>query len=335
MSDNQGPTGHQPEGQPQQPGPPPYGQPGQQWQGQPHPAQGQPTYGEPGPQQPYGQPGPQGQQWQGQPGQGAPGQPGKGGVNKGLLFGILALVILVIGGIIAAVILLGGDDKDDEKSGGGGPEDTSETLSPVETVEALVQASEDGDCPGVQELMVDGETFPCDDLLGNAEGYELKSAAEKSVDGDKAVVTTEYVQGGSTGTEEFPLTRVDGVWLVDLGEEASGSDSSADGGSDTEVPSATGAHPLMLMDEFTAAIKANDCDAAKELLLDPEAADCNEITTDDAEQVEFGSAQLVTDGADASTVSSEMTAGGSTVGTFTVDFVLDDDGAWKIESWSY
>jgi hypothetical protein len=101
-----------PYGQPGPQGPPgPYGPPGPF--GQPGPYGPPGPYGHPGgpygqPGGPYGQPGPYGP-----PGHhatpGGPGGPGQGSGRRGLVIGLVAAVVLVVG-IAAAFLVLGGDD---------------------------------------------------------------------------------------------------------------------------------------------------------------------------------------------------------------------------------
>ncbi|KQY56288.1 MULTISPECIES: Rv0361 family membrane protein [unclassified Nocardioides] len=367
MNDSFGPSGdqpwQQPGGQPQQPQ-----QPGQQpgqpqqppHQGGQQPGQGQwnqPPAQHPGqPQQPPYQGGqqpgqPQGQQWGGpqgqQPGQqqwGAPqygAQPpqGGGGVNKKIVIGGLVVLLLIIGGIIAAVLLTGGDDDDKEAS----------SDSPVATVEAFIKASEDDDCEAAKKLIRDGDDLPCEDFDSSDEDISFGDVTEKSVDGDKAEVDVEYTQGGETDTETLSLSKVDGKWLIDFGGGDGSSDEGSSSQSAPESPDSAEVQPETVTPDgggdttavtsvattFVSAIESNQCDIAKAWLVDPDSADCSEITTDDAEGVTFGEPNVISIDSETATVGVDMTAGGSSVGTFTIEMVHTDSGEWKIESWHY
>ncbi|WP_330181061.1 DUF4333 domain-containing protein [Nocardia sp. NBC_01503] len=150
--------------QPQQP------QPGQQWgQSQPQwPQQGQPATGG----QEWGQQPQPGQQWAGSqpqwPQQGQPGQPGwdqqqPGGQQwpqpqtpkkkTGLIIGIVAAVVVVLGAIVAGVVVLTAKDQLDNKAVATGVQKVLKDSYGIEDVQ-------DVNCPSGQKVEVD-KTFDC------------------------------------------------------------------------------------------------------------------------------------------------------------------------------
>lgn len=367
MTENQPPQG--PYG-----GQPPQGQPGQ-YGGQPpqgpyggQPGQGQPgQYAQPGqyggqPQQPpYGQ----------QPGQGAggagygppygtpgapggPGGPGRKGPGKGLVIGIILAVVLIAAGIVALVLLTGDDDDDEGGSGGGGGGGADRT--PTETVEAFLDAVEDGDCQEAKKYINDAEA-DCDDVLPeDIEDYEFGEASDESISGDTATVTVEFTHQGTSAPVPMNLVREDDEWLIDLdasGESSDDGSDGSDGGAPEAQPSAAvptvppsspepgeGPDPVVgevadVVDDFVDAIESNDCDLAKTYLDDPESADCSDITLDDQEDIEFGDAVTQSVSGPTATVTVPMTSNGAAVGTFTVDLSEDTSGQWKVTHWSY
>lgn len=174
----------------QNPGQPPYGQPdyGQAGQ-QPY---GQQPYG----QQPYGQQ-PYGQQPYGQQPYGAP--PKK---NNGLIIGIIAAAVLLVGGGITAWLLLSGSDAGKTARG---------------TAEAAVEAINDHDiaafraltCEASREIIIDG---PEDEREFSQVTAELIDVVES---GDKATMKLKMTNGKKSDTASLPLLRNgSGVWEV-------------------------------------------------------------------------------------------------------------------------
>ncbi|SNY79366.1 protein of unknown function [Nocardia amikacinitolerans] len=145
------------------------GQPQQQW-GQPQqPQQPQQQWGQtPGqPQQQWGQPQQQDwgqqqqpqQQWGQQPqqqwsqGQQQPPQSGGGGGKKGLIIGLAALGVLVIGAVVALVLVLTSTDKLDQAA-------VQDGVKKVLTDSYGIQDVTDVSCPSGQKVEVDA-SFQC------------------------------------------------------------------------------------------------------------------------------------------------------------------------------
>ncbi|WP_067843942.1 DUF4333 domain-containing protein [Nocardia lijiangensis] len=138
-------------GQPQQPQQPQQqqwgqtpGQPQQQW-GQQQPQ----DWSQQQPQQQWGQ---QPQQPQQQWGQGQQ-QPPKQGGKKGLIIGLAALGVLVIGAVVALVVVLTSKDKLDQAA-------VQDGVKKVLTDSYGIQDVSDVSCPSGQEVKVDA-TFEC------------------------------------------------------------------------------------------------------------------------------------------------------------------------------
>ncbi|MEU4341045.1 DUF4333 domain-containing protein [Nocardia sp. NPDC023852] len=151
----------------QQPQQPQWGQqPAQQGQSQ----QGQPQWGQPQPQD-WGQQGQQ--QWgQQQPqwgAQQAPPQGGKGG--KGLIIGLSALGVVVIGAIIGLVLVLTAKDKLDQAA-------VQDGVKKVLSDSYGIQDVSDVSCPSGEEVKVDA-TFQCDlKVSGEAKKVTIKITKE-------------------------------------------------------------------------------------------------------------------------------------------------------------
>ncbi|MBA4856381.1 DUF4333 domain-containing protein [Nocardia farcinica] len=133
------------------------GQPQQQW-GQPAqpqqqwgqtPGQPQAQWGQPAPAQQWGQPAQPQQQW-GQPGQ---QPPRSGGGKKGLIIGLAAVGVLVLGGIVALVLLLTATDKLDQAA-------VQDGVKQVLTDSYGITDVSDVSCPSGQKVEVDA-TFEC------------------------------------------------------------------------------------------------------------------------------------------------------------------------------
>ncbi len=138
-------------GQPQQQWGQP-AQPQQQWgqtPGQPQAQWSQPAPGQPGQPQQWGQPGQPQQQW-GQPGQ---QPPRSGGGKKGLIIGLAAVGVLVLGGIVALVLLLTATDKLDQAA-------VQDGVKQVLTDSYGITDVSDVSCPSDQKVEVDA-TFEC------------------------------------------------------------------------------------------------------------------------------------------------------------------------------
>ncbi|MCP2315459.1 protein of unknown function (DUF4333) [Nocardia amikacinitolerans] len=138
-------------GQPQQPQ-----QPQQQWgqtPGQPQQQWGQPQQQDWGQQQqPQQQWGQQPQQQWGQ-GQQQPQQSGGGGGKKGLIIGLAALGVLVIGAVVALVLVLTSTDKLDQAA-------VQDGVKKVLTDSYGIQDVTDVSCPSGQKVEVDA-SFQC------------------------------------------------------------------------------------------------------------------------------------------------------------------------------
>lgn len=192
---------------PQQPqyGQPQYGQPEYQ---QPHytqpdysqPQYGQPAYGEPQYQQQpqYGQ----------QPGYGygtpPPQPPAKG--NKGLLYGVIALVVAAALGV-GGYFLFAGDDS----SGGGS--------SPKAAVQALLDAGKTGDVTAANKVLCKADlalgSQVTDQLQssGRVKSYTIGKVQTSGNSGtvEATVVTTD---GSAAQPFPFPVVKEDGGWKV-------------------------------------------------------------------------------------------------------------------------
>ncbi|MBA8921873.1 hypothetical protein [Nesterenkonia jeotgali] len=200
-------SGYAQQGQPgfEQPG---YGQPGYAQQGQPgygqpgYGQQGQPGYGQPG----YDQHGPQspgGPSSPGGPGgpmypQG-PGGPSSGGKGpgKGLMWGLIAAGVVVLGTIVALIVMLtgGGDAQADDQGGeteaasdsgeadgseGSGSVDT-DAETPYSAVESYFTALAEGDAEAASSLVYDAgdTTLLTDEVL--ATSLELAAITDLEV----------------------------------------------------------------------------------------------------------------------------------------------------------
>ncbi|MBF6139201.1 DUF4333 domain-containing protein [Nocardia farcinica] len=136
--------------------------PTQQWGGQNPPSQPTQQWGDPNqqaqqqwsqtpgqPQQQWGQPAQPQQQW-GQPGH---QPPRSGGGKKGLIIGLAAVGVLVLGGIVALVLLLTATDKLDQAA-------VQDGVKQVLTDSYGITDVSDVSCPSGQKVEVDA-TFEC------------------------------------------------------------------------------------------------------------------------------------------------------------------------------
>jgi hypothetical protein len=187
--------------------------------------------------------------WPGEPaGAPAPTGPSRpGGKRRALLAaGAVAALVAVVGGVIVAT---GGDDEDEtstpasadapaddeaESDGAGSDDDGSSDpaaddapATPEAAAEALFAAARAGDCEAVIGLMAPEAFGPGDtpaeavaeceaDVEGRANLAELEivDITLVSESGNDAVVAVTGTVDGETSTEELPLTRVDGAWMV-------------------------------------------------------------------------------------------------------------------------
>lgn len=178
------------------------------------------------------------------PGPGFPPQPGYGapypmpggppaGRKRSPVMPILIVLALIAAGV-GAYFVLSGDD--------GGSD-------PASVARRYFEAALDGDCGALMGMVEPGDKTEdelrsdCESELGGGIGAqipedqadtiptEVVSAEATSENEDDAIVTIEYrTRGGDTDTVDFRLVRVDGKWLVDVGN-------SLDGGSgDLDVP---------------------------------------------------------------------------------------------------
>jgi hypothetical protein len=187
--------------------------------------------------------------WPGEPpGAPAPTGPAKPGGKRRAVVAIGAVVALVavLGGVVLAT---GGDDEDEtstpasadaptddeaeadgDGSGDGGssaPAADEAPATPEAAAEALFAAARAGDCEAVIGLMAP-EAFGPDDTPADAvaeceadvEGranladLEIVDITLVSESGNDAVVAVTGTVDGETSTEELPLRRVDGTWMV-------------------------------------------------------------------------------------------------------------------------
>jgi hypothetical protein len=199
-----------------------------------------------GPRQPAA---PSAGSWPGEPpGAPAPTGPSRpGGKRRALLAaGAVVALVAVVGGIVVAT---GGDDEDetstpasadapaddeaDADGAGADDGDSSEPAAddapatPEAVAEALFAAARAGDCEAVIGLMAPeafgpgdtpaGAVAECEaDVKGQANLAELEIVDITLVyeSGNDAVVAVTGTVDGETSTEELPLTRVDGTWMV-------------------------------------------------------------------------------------------------------------------------
>jgi hypothetical protein len=146
-----------------------------------------------------------------------------------LTVGVFVALIALVGG---AIVLAGAGDDDDDgdaPASEAAPDEAGPDASatPEEVTAALFDAARAGDCEAVIELMAP-DAFDAGDTPATAvaeceaddEGRELMAGLDVvdislvSETGDRAVVAVTATVDGETSTEEMPLQRVDGEWLV-------------------------------------------------------------------------------------------------------------------------
>jgi hypothetical protein len=127
------------------------------------------------------------------------------------------------------VIAIGGDD--DDETGTPASADATDAdeapATPEAAAEALFAAARAGDCEAVIDLMAPEAFGPgatpeeaiaeCEaDVEGRANLAELEivDITLVSESGNDAVVAVTGTVDGETSTEEVPLRRVDGTWMV-------------------------------------------------------------------------------------------------------------------------
>lgn len=187
--------------------------------------------------------------WPGEP-PGAPASTGPakpGGKRRAVVaIGAVVALVAVVGGVVLAT---GGDDEDEtstpasadapaddeaeadaDGSGDGGssaPAADEAPATPEAAAEALFAAARAGDCEAVIGLMAPEAFGPGDtpaeavaeceaDVEGRANLAELEivDITLVSESGNDAVVAVTGTVDGETSTEELPLRRVDGTWMV-------------------------------------------------------------------------------------------------------------------------
>jgi Domain of unknown function (DUF4878) len=161
------------------------------------------------------------------PGAGAPAGPSPARPRRGVLVAIgavVALVAVVGGGVLAT----GGGDDDTGTPASADATDADEApATPEAAAEALFAAARAGDCEAVIDLMAPEAFGPgatpeeaiaeCEaDVEGRANLAELEivDITLVSESGNDAVVAVTGTVDGETSTEEVPLRRVDGTWMV-------------------------------------------------------------------------------------------------------------------------
>jgi hypothetical protein len=137
---------------------------------------------------------------------------------------VVALVAVVGGGVLAT----GGGDDDTGTPASADATDADEApATPEAAAEALFAAARAGDCEAVIDLMAPEAFGPgatpeeaiaeCEaDVEGRANLAELEivDITLVSESGNDAVVAVTGTVDGETSTEEVPLRRVDGTWMV-------------------------------------------------------------------------------------------------------------------------
>jgi len=178
----------------------------------------------------------------------APTGPAKPGGKRRAVVAIGAVVALVavVGGVVLAT---GGDDEDETSTpasadapaddeaeadgdgsadgGSSAPAADEAPATPEAAAEALFAAARAGDCEAVIGLMAPEAFGPGDtpaeavaeceaDVEGRANLAELEivDITLVSESGNDAVVAVTGTVDGETSTEELPLRRVDGTWMV-------------------------------------------------------------------------------------------------------------------------
>jgi hypothetical protein len=162
------------------------------------------------------------------PGTSTPTGPAASGARRGVLVavGAVAALAAVVGG---AVIATRGSDDDETSTpaSADAPDGDEAPATPEAAAEALFAAARTGDCEAVIELMAPEAFGPgtspqeavaeCEaDVEGRANLAELEivDITLVSESENDAVVAVTGTVDGETSTEEVPLRRVDGTWMV-------------------------------------------------------------------------------------------------------------------------
>jgi hypothetical protein len=162
------------------------------------------------------------------PGTSTPTGPAASRARRGVLVavGAVAALAAVVGGVVIAA---GGSDDDETgaPASADAPAGDEAPATPEAAAEALFAAARAGDCEAVIELMAPEafgpDTSPqeavadCEaDVEGRANLAELEivDITLVSESGNDAVVAVTGTVDGETSTEEVPLRRVDGTWMV-------------------------------------------------------------------------------------------------------------------------
>lgn len=265
---------------------------------------GQPPAAPPQPASPYGAPGGYNPQTPPtQPGWGAPGGPGQGGSGfggfpppppggdggkkKGLVIGLVALIVALIAGLgVGAFLIFGGDDDDkradDDKSSQLSGDDSDDEESddeesdspaadPNEITEQYYDAYFASDCTTVEELTT-AEYFElrfvdaasCPDEIGDAVDADLEYDFEEAeVDGSDATSFATVETGGllEPFTIDVSLVADGDTWLVsDVVEDLDPDGDGDDGGTDPQVGGDPTAQLQSLGEQYYDAFFASDCD---------------------------------------------------------------------------